>query len=68
MRNMPDTATRREPSLEFPSPGAERGYLGAGYDFIRESVEAGEYASTSEVNRDAMQLWQRQREHAERIK
>jgi len=36
---------------------------------IRESVEAGEYASTSEVIRDAMRLWQRQRdEHAERIK
>lgn len=36
---------------------------------IRESVEAGEYASTSEVIRDAMRLWQRQRdEHAERIR
>ena len=36
---------------------------------IRESVEAGEYASTSEVIRDAMRVWQRQREeHAERIK
>lgn len=36
---------------------------------IRESVEASEYASTSEVIRDAMRLWQRQREdHAERIK
>jgi antitoxin ParD1/3/4 len=35
---------------------------------IRESVEAGEYASTSEVIRDAMRLWQRQRDaHAERI-
>lgn len=36
---------------------------------IRESVDAGEYASTSEVIRDAMRLWQRQREeHAERIR
>jgi antitoxin ParD1/3/4 len=36
---------------------------------IRESVEAGEYASTSEVIRDAMRLWQRQREeHAETLK
>jgi antitoxin ParD1/3/4 len=36
---------------------------------IRESVEAGEYASTSEVIRDAMRLWQRQRdEHVETMK
>jgi len=36
---------------------------------IRESVDAGEYASTSEVIRDAMRLWQRRREeHAEAIK
>ena len=35
---------------------------------IRQSVEAGEYASTSEVIRHAMRLWQRERdEHAERI-
>lgn len=35
---------------------------------IRESVEAGEYASTSEVIRHAMRLWQRERdEYAERI-
>jgi len=35
---------------------------------IRESVEAGEYASTSEVLRDAVRLWQRQRtEDAERL-
>ena len=35
---------------------------------IRESVEAGEYASDSEVIHDAMRLWQRQRDaHAERI-
>lgn len=36
---------------------------------IRESVEAGEYASTSEVIRDAMRVWQRRREeHAETLK
>ena len=36
---------------------------------IRESVDAGEYASTSEVIRDAMRVWLRQRqEHAETIK
>jgi antitoxin ParD1/3/4 len=35
---------------------------------IRESIEAGEYASASEVLRDAMRVWQRQRiEDAERI-
>src|ERR1700680_1648245 len=35
---------------------------------IRESVEAGEYASTSEALRDAVRIWQRQRsEHAERL-
>lgn len=35
---------------------------------VRESVEAGEYASTSEVLRDALRLWQRQRrEDAERL-
>ena len=35
---------------------------------IRESVDAGEYASTSEVVRDAMRAWQREREeHTERI-
>ncbi len=35
---------------------------------IRESVDAGEYASTSEVIRHAMRLWQRDRdEHAERM-
>jgi antitoxin ParD1/3/4 len=35
---------------------------------IRESVEAGEYASTSEVLRDAVRIWQRQRiEDAERL-
>jgi antitoxin ParD1/3/4 len=28
---------------------------------IRDSVESGEYASTSEVLRDAMRVWQRQR-------
>jgi antitoxin ParD1/3/4 len=35
---------------------------------VRESVAAGEYASTSEALRDAVRLWQRERlEHAERI-
>lgn len=35
---------------------------------IRESVELGEYASTSEVLRDAVRVWQRQRlEDAERL-
>ena len=35
---------------------------------IRASVEAGEYASTSEVLRDAVRVWQREREaHAERV-
>jgi antitoxin ParD1/3/4 len=35
---------------------------------VRESVASGEYASTSEVLRDAVRLWQRQREeHAERL-
>lgn len=28
---------------------------------VRESVEAGEYASTSEALRDAVRVWQRQR-------
>ncbi|MDV2983265.1 UNVERIFIED_CONTAM: ribbon-helix-helix domain-containing protein [Methylobacteriaceae bacterium AG10] len=35
---------------------------------VRESVAAGEYASTSEVLRDAVRLWQRRREEdAERL-
>jgi antitoxin ParD1/3/4 len=35
---------------------------------IRESVRAGEYASTSEALRDAVRLWQRRRiEDAERL-
>jgi antitoxin ParD1/3/4 len=35
---------------------------------VRESVAAGEYASTSEVLREAVRLWQRQRhEDAERL-
>ena len=35
---------------------------------VRDSVDAGEYASTSEVLRDAVRLWQRQRlEDAERL-
>lgn len=35
---------------------------------IREKVESGAYASTSEVIREVMRIWQRQEEeHAERI-
>lgn len=35
---------------------------------IRDKVDSGAYASTSEVVREAMRLWQRQEEeHAERI-
>lgn len=35
---------------------------------IRESVDAGEYASTSEALRDAVRVWQKQRhEDAERL-
>ncbi|MGO9004739.1 MAG: type II toxin-antitoxin system ParD family antitoxin [Beijerinckiaceae bacterium] len=35
---------------------------------IRESVEAGEYVSTSEVVRDAVRIWQQQRrEDVERL-
>jgi antitoxin ParD1/3/4 len=35
---------------------------------IRESVEAGEFASANEVVRDALRIWQQQRqEHAERL-
>lgn len=35
---------------------------------IRESVQSGEYASTSEALRDAVRMWQRRREEdAERL-
>lgn len=35
---------------------------------IRESVESGEFATTSEAMRDAVRVWQRQRlEYAERM-
>lgn len=35
---------------------------------VRASVEAGEYASTSEALRDAVRVWQRERaEHTERL-
>ena len=35
---------------------------------IRESVESGEYGSTSEAVRDAVRLWQRERrEYEERL-
>lgn len=37
-------------------------------DMLRDSVEAGEYASTSEAVRDAVRVWLRQRlEDAERL-
>ena len=35
---------------------------------LRESVESGEFATTSEAMRDAVRVWQRQRiEYAERV-
>jgi antitoxin ParD1/3/4 len=37
-------------------------------DLIRQSVEAGEYASASEALRDAVRVWKREREeHSERL-
>lgn len=52
-------------------PGAEKISITMTPDMlrlIRESVEAGEYASTSEALRDAVRVWQRQRlEDAERL-
>ena len=33
---------------------------------VRQSVEAGEYASTSEVMRDALRAWSRERDEHER--
>jgi antitoxin ParD1/3/4 len=35
-------------------------------DAVRQAVEAGEYASTSEVIRDALRLWESRRELRER--
>jgi antitoxin ParD1/3/4 len=44
-------------SIALPSPMA---------DAVRQAVEAGEYASTSEVIRDALRLWESRRELRER--
>lgn len=40
-------------SIALPAPMA---------DSVRQAVEAGEYASTSEVVRDALRLWESRRE------
>ncbi|HEY2136977.1 MAG TPA: type II toxin-antitoxin system ParD family antitoxin [Xanthobacteraceae bacterium] len=40
-------------TIALPEPMAER---------VRAAVEAGEYASTSEVLRDALRLWEARRE------
>ena len=40
-------------SIALPTPMA---------DSVREAVEAGEYASVSEVMRDALRLWEARRE------
>ena len=44
-------------SIALPTPMA---------DAVRQAVEAGEYASTSEVLRDALRLWESRRELRER--
>jgi antitoxin ParD1/3/4 len=44
-------------SIALPTPMADQ---------IREAVEAGEYASTSEVIRDALRLWDTRRALRER--
>ena len=44
-------------SIALPTPMA---------DAVRQAVEAGEYASTSEVIRDALRLWESRREFRER--
>jgi antitoxin ParD1/3/4 len=44
-------------SIALPTPMA---------DAVRQAVEAGEYASTSEVIRDALRLWESRRELRER--
>lgn len=44
-------------SIALPTPMA---------DAVRQAVEAGEYASTSEVIRDALRLWENRRELRER--
>jgi antitoxin ParD1/3/4 len=40
-------------TIALPSPMADR---------VREAVDAGEYASASEVLRDALRLWEQRRE------
>jgi len=44
-------------SIALPAPMA---------DAVRRAVEAGEYASTSEVIRDALRLWEARRDLRER--
>lgn len=44
-------------SIALPAPMADQ---------IREAVQAGEYASTSEVIRDALRLWDSRRQLRER--
>ena len=44
-------------SIALPTPMA---------DAVRRAVEAGEYASTSEVIRDALRLWESRRDVRER--
>ncbi|WP_041321217.1 type II toxin-antitoxin system ParD family antitoxin [Hyphomicrobium denitrificans] len=44
-------------SIALPTPMA---------DTVRQAVEAGEYASTSEVVRDALRLWESRRQLRER--
>jgi antitoxin ParD1/3/4 len=44
-------------SIALPAPMA---------DAVRRAVEAGEYASTSEVIRDALRLWESRRDLRER--
>lgn len=44
-------------SIALPTPMA---------DAVRRAVEAGEYASTSEVIRDALRLWESRRDLRER--
>jgi antitoxin ParD1/3/4 len=44
-------------TIALPSPMADR---------VRAAVDAGEYASTSEVLRDALRLWEQRRDLRER--
>lgn len=47
-------ADRGRMTVVFPEPMAAR---------LRDAVEAGEYASTSEAVRDAVRLWSQRRDH-----